>query len=192
MIRRDNSMRTLFSIIAAAMAMSVIGLSGAHASEVCVTCVAPAQTYRCTVVGDGAPADPRRLGLYCAYRIAQDEAHASCASVRKQTQCEGLQRQYGFDEAAAPKNFLVVEPDETADTASEQKQNDGPPRTVVEFTRETARQTTEGVKTATQETVETTRNLGQQVQHSVKGAAEAVDGAARATWRCVGSWFDDC
>jgi len=157
-----------------------------------VTCVAPAQTYRCTVLGDGAPADRRRQGLYCAYRIAQEEAHASCASARKETQCQGPERQYVFDDAAAPNSLAVVEPDADAEAATADKEKDGPPKTVVELTRETARQTSEGLKTATDKTVETTRGLGQQVQDSVKGAADVVDSAARATWRCIGSLFDDC
>ncbi len=167
--------------------------AGAEPNAICVQCTGPAQSYSCTVVGEDAPADRRRLGLYCAARIAEDEAHSTCAAVRREMQCEGVQRSYAYDGMArvpGPSGDAGEEP--VQDAGAQAAEKDGPPETMVELSRETARQTGESLKRAADETAETTRGVGKQVRDAAVGAAEAVDRAARNTIKCIGSLFDDC
>lgn len=173
----------------AVLAALCAALASAQAGEICIRCTGPEQTYRCSVLGADAPADQRRLGFFCASRIAQDEDHATCAAVRKEKQCQGAPRSYVYDATARVPGPLADE--RTEDQASEHEQ-DGPPRTVVDLTRETARQTEESLEKAADRTVETTRTIGERVRDAAEGTAGAVENATRATIRCIGSLFDDC
>jgi len=163
----------------------------AQSDEICVRCTGPAQTYRCTVQGDDAPKDLRGRGFYCASRIAEDEHHASCAAVRREMQCQGEPRSYVFD-AAKPLPGVLAHIEEPVQEEVRDKEKAGPPETVEELTRETARRTGESLEKAADQTVKTTRGIGEQVRDAVAGAAGAVDRAARGTVKCIGSWFDDC
>jgi hypothetical protein len=165
----------------------------AEPSAICVQCTGPAQSYGCTVAGADAPADRRRLGLYCAARIARDESHSTCAAVRREMQCKGVQRSYVYDgDARLPGTLTGAEPDPAQDPDAQAAEKDGPPETMVELSRETARQTGETLKRAADETAETTRGVGERVRDAAVGAAEAVDRATRNTIKCIGSLFDDC
>jgi len=168
-------------------------IAGAEPSAICVQCTGPAQSYGCTVEGADAPADRRKLGLYCAARIAEEEAHSTCAAVRREMQCEGVQRSYVFDATArVPGTSTDAERDPAQDSDAQAAEKDGPPETMVELSRETARQTGESLKRAADETAETTRGVGERVRDAAVGAAEAVDRATRNTIKCIGSLFDDC
>lgn len=185
-------MRLAIPFIAALLTGLWLGISGVEAGEICVKCTAPAQTYRCTVAGEGAPADLRRQGFYCASRIAADEDHDTCAAVRREKQCSGEPRRYVYDASAPVPQVLEPRRDDEAPASGRAKRKDGPPETMVELTRETARQTEESLEEAADETVETTRGVGEQVGDAVQDAAGAVDRAARNTVKCIGSWFNDC
>jgi len=175
------------------VALLMAGTSSVLARDICIRCTGPEQTYRCAVLGDAAPADLRRQSFYCAARIAEDEDHSTCAAVRKETQCRGVRRSYVYDASAPTLGPLAQdEPSAGEDEADNVNKEEGPPRTVVDLTRETARRTEEGLERAADETVETTRGLGQRVQDAAENAAGAVDRAARSTIRCIGSLFDDC
>jgi len=179
-------------MVAVALAF-LTGASAAGAGEICIRCTGPEQTYRCAVLGEGVPNDLRRQGFYCAARIARDEDHATCAAVRRETQCQGARRSYVYDpDAPEPAGFAGLEEPQPDAEAVAPGDEDGPPDTVVDLTRETARQTEEGLKEAADQTVETTRGIGEQVQDAAEGAASAVDRAARDTIRCIGSLFNDC
>jgi len=193
MIRRDQSMRVTFLTAVGLALMSGAQASDTSAGEVCIRCTAPEQTYRCDVLGGDAPADVYRIGLYCAARIAEDDGHAACAAVRKEPHCPGSTRSYVYD-ARLPAPWLPA-PDQHAEhegAAVSAQDRDGPPDTVVELTRETARRTEEGLERAADETAQTTRSVGKRVQDAAEGAVNAVDRAAQNTIRCIGSWFDDC
>ncbi len=182
-------------ILTTAAVLVALGASASRvpAGEICIRCTAPEQTYRCTVLGDAAPADHRRRAFYCASRIAQDEDHATCAAVRRETQCQGAPRSYVYDASTPLPAPLTDEPaDGDATQAGREVEKKGPPETVVDLTRETARQTEESLEEAAEQTVETTRGLGERVRDAAGEAAGAVDRATRATIRCIGSLFDDC
>jgi len=171
------------------MVSAIIPLTGlasdtgaARADQVCVKCSAPAATYRCELTGADVPSDARRVGFYCASRIARDEQHSTCAVVRREEQCAGQRRSYVFDASAPVPGSLLGDPEGSSTQPEEaRKTRNGPPETVEELTRETARRTGESLERAAKETVETTRGIG-----------EHVGDAARATWRCIGSLFDEC
>lgn len=193
MIRRYQSIRVKVLLAAAALPFLAGTASSTSAGELCIRCTAPERTYVCSVRGENMPPDERRLGFYCAARIAEDDDHATCAVVRNEKQCQGERRGYVFDATAALPGTLVDDgqPPEQEQAAGEDKP-EGPPRTVVELTRETARQTEEGLEKAADQTVETTRGIGERVQDAAKGAAGAVEQATRTTIRCLGSLFNDC
>jgi len=193
MIRRYQTMRkAILSLVAAILSL------GAHASsssagEICVICSAPEQTYLCSVVGADASTDQRRLGFYCVARIAEDEGHGSCAAVRNQQQCRGLRRSYTFDASAPAPGPLADDHRNQAEPAAGTVEHEGgPPETVVELTRETARRTGESLDKAAERTVETTRGIGERVRDAAQNAAGAVENATRTTIRCIGSLFNDC
>jgi hypothetical protein len=193
MIRRYQSIRVKAVLAAVALPFLAGTASSTSAGERCIRCTAPERTYLCSVRGENVPADERRLGFYCAARIAEDEDHATCAVVRKEKQCQGERRGYVFDATAPVPGALAddaqVPQQEQAAGAAEPE---GPPRTVVDLTRETARQTEESLEKAADQTVETTRGIGERVQDAAKGAAGAVEQATRTTIRCLGSLFNDC
>ena len=186
-------MRIMILPAAAVFAALCAALASAQAGEICIRCTGPEQTYRCSVLGADAPADQRRLGFYCASRVAQDEDHSTCAAVRKEKQCQGARRSYVYDATARVPGPLADErPEDQGREAERELEQDGPPRTVVDLTRETARQTEESLEKAADQTVETTRTIGERVRDAAEGTAGAVENATRATIRCIGSLFDDC
>lgn len=193
MIRRYQSRRVKALLAAAALPFWAGTASTTSAGELCIRCTAPEQTYLCSVRGENVPADERRLGFYCAARIAEDDDHATCAVVRKEKQCQGVRRSYVFDGTAPVPGALA---DDTRVPKREQAagaaETEGPPSTVVELTRETARQTEESLEKAADQTVETTRGIGERVQDAATGVAGAVEQATRTTIRCLGSLFNDC
>jgi len=137
--------------------------------------------------------DQRRLGFYCAARIAEDEGHGSCAAVRNPEQCSGLRRSYSFDASAPVPKPLAGDHRNEAESEAEIIEDEGrPPETVVELTRETARRTGESLDRAAERTVETTRGIGERMRDAAEHAAGAVENATRTTIRCIGSLFNDC
>jgi len=118
--------------------------------------------------------------------------------VRTQSQCSGDRRRYVYDgDRPLLPPLAKVHEDAGAHREREAEddgaaQKDGPPDTVVELTRETARRTSESLERAADETAETTRSVGERMRDAVSDTAGAVDRAARNTLKCIGSLFDDC
>ena len=193
MILRSQSIRLLIVGGVAALAMPVLGIPGLRADGICIKCTGPAATYRCAVQGADVPEDARSKRFYCASRIAEEEHHSACAAVRREKQCTGAQRSYVFDaRTPLPNDLRMPQERESSQRRGEAAETDGPPETVEELTRETARRTGESLERAADETVETTRGIGERVRGAASDAAGAVDRAARATFRCIGSLFDEC
>jgi len=162
-----------------------------QAGESCIKCTGPAQNYRCVVSGLGGSIDQRRLGFYCASRIARRKGHNACASVRQARGCDGVTLPLAYDPDPV-EPFASASPDGEKPREDEKARKDGPPETVVELTKETARQTEQSLRRAGEETAETTRGVGERVKDAVAGATTAVDRAARSTWKCIGTLFDEC
>ena len=143
---------------------------GALAQDVCIVCEEPRATYRC-IAQDGPtrPSDAH-LQLVCITEIAKSGGHASCSASRKQTgPCEGVIRQVV---AGAAPPVLSQPPGGAPDPAQGEaaKKPKGPPETVEELAKQTAKSTKEQI---------------------VK-AGDSVGGAAKKSWRCLTSLFKDC
>lgn len=158
-------------------------------------CTSPDQSYLCEVAGANLGDNSRTVGFYCAGRLAQEHGHRTCAVARDDAQCEGDYRRYVYERDAPSLPLLDQGPgaptqaqDAQAQEPQVAKEKKGPPETVVELTRETARKTGEGLKRAADETARTTRGFGERV----RDAADVVGRATRNTMKCIGSLFDDC
>lgn len=190
--RRYQRAGTLTGLAAACLGVASLFASAAQAGESCIKCTGPAQDYRCIVSGLDATVDQRRLGFYCASRIARQKGHNACASVRKARDCDGVTLRLAYDPDTGAPLAAVPPDDETPGETDQAGKEDGPPGTVVELTRETARRTGESLERARDETVETTRGVGERVKDAVSGAATAIDRATRSTLKCIGTLFDEC
>ena len=106
----------------------VLGLAvPASASEsYCVSCSGPQASYLCEVdIPDGV-VPTQSPQLYCAYRLADEGHHASCASRRADaTSCQGEPRKlsYGGPSLSAPSSTMApaaapVEPAAPADATT--------------------------------------------------------------------------
>lgn len=180
-------------------------ISPSAAQDICVRCTGPEQTYRCQVDGAGVPSDGRALSFFCAAKIAEENTHASCAVVRRPKECVGPLRTYAYDPEAVPQ-FGAPLPDGTESEAAQagpEKKREGPPDTLVDLTKETAKETGKVIskagekiggaaKTAAKATEKTTRKIGEKVRDVVTDAGKAVDQAARKTLKCIGSALQNC
>jgi hypothetical protein len=158
------------------------------AAEICVRCLGPERAYRCRLDGTH---DARRAGFICAARIAKEEAHDTCAVVRQQTGCTGDLRQYADDggqdlDTGAP--LAAASAPETVEPEPAQTPTEGPPGTLVDLTRQSAKQTERALGEAAEKTGEAARSLGE----TVRDAGTAVGRAARKTIKCLGSGLQKC
>lgn len=199
MTRRHQSNFLLAALAAGFTALAWPGGAVGEPSAVCVRCTGPAQSYLCEVSGANVGSGSRTAGFYCAARLAQEHGHRTCAVARNDVQCEGEYRHYVHEPGAAEVPTIGVAikdaPEAQSAEPSEQgaaKRKEGPPETVVELTRETARKTEESLKQAADDTAEATRGVGQRMRDAAAGAAETVGRATRNTIKCIGSLFDDC
>jgi len=195
MTRRPQSIFIYAALAAGLIAAFLPARAHGEPLSVCVRCTSPVQSYLCEVAGANLADGSRNAGFYCAARLAEEHGHRTCAVARNDARCEGDYRRYVYEPEAAgvPAIGVTAEelPEAEAAERAEQdakKQEKGPPETVVELTRETARKTGESLKRAADETAETTRSVGEHV----RDAADAVGRATRNAMKCIGSLFDDC
>ena len=94
-----------WTAVFAVAALALVGTSAeSAATDYCVTCKGPTETYRCRVQGDDAtPGDA--LKLYCVIRTAKEGGHASCSAKKATSDCEGLVKVYHYDGPALPENL---------------------------------------------------------------------------------------
>lgn len=169
---RGRVASTTMRWIRAAVVLAAVaaGEGNARAQDICIVCEEPRATYRC-VAQDGPtrPSDAH-LQLACITELAKSGGHASCSASRKQTgPCEGAVRQVS---AGAAPQVLSQPPGGTPDASRGEagKKPKGPPETVEELAKQTAKSTKEQI---------------------VK-AGDSVGGAAKKSWRCLTSLFKDC
>ena len=161
--------------------------AAASAQTVCVRCTGPDQTYACTAIADD-PVPDAALGLFCVSRIAGEHNHASCSIERSSTSCDGLAVSFDYDENAVPGAAANADPKpETADTP-----NDGEPRTLGEFTKETVDASAKAVKKAGENIGESAANAGKAAADAIKSTGKTVGNATKKTLKCLGSALNDC
>jgi hypothetical protein len=182
--------------------------ASAVAEEYCVVCTQPGATYRC-VVDDPVPttAVDARSQMICITELAKEGGHESC-SVRRAASgpCEGVLRTVSPPladppepiEEAAPSTLppadvpppavppAVTEmpppamPEATPAQEVEHKKSKEP-KTVEELAKQTLESSKKGLEKA-----------GDAVGSTAESAGSAVGNAAKKTWTCLTSLFQDC
>lgn len=202
--------------LAPVAALFLAGSGASGAQELCVTCEEPFAVYRCQI-DEHAPflATSPGAPLLCAKQLAQRGGHARC-SIRRDSSgpCEGelvvvaptadepsagmppglaeghvrggLNEGQPVDpeEPVAP----VAVPETAAPGGPDEPQPEGPPKTVEELAKRTARSSKEGLKTASDAVVGAAKKTGEKLEE----AGTAIGKAAKSTWRCLSSLFSDC
>jgi hypothetical protein len=181
----------------------------AQAAEYCVSCVSPDVSYRCEVGGPDAKADPRGW-LLCITELARTGGHESCSVERNAAPpCPGVHKVLAAPEGppveAPPVEAAVPPPDPPPklpnDAAAVEKAgaNKKGPRTVEELASDTYDASKDGLKKAGESVSSSAQKAGEAVTDTAKSAGEkigeagsAVGGAAKKTWDCLKSLFQDC
>jgi hypothetical protein len=189
-------MRLTCSLLLAATASAGLAAlaSVANAAEYCVSCAGPEAVYRCEIEGtpEGQGTDPKAQ-LLCITELAKSGGHESCAVTRgSSVPCAGETRLL-----AAPIGEPVPVPSVGADApvaippepAPEDAAGEGkPPRTVEEMAKNTVRSSKEGLEKAGETVVGGAKTAGEKIG----SAGSAVGSAAKKTWDCLVSLFNDC
>ncbi len=188
-------------------------------TTICVVCTDPDQTYRCSALReDGTPGNSGYQFL-CISEIAREMGHRSCA-VRRQNikDCDGIEKVVSYREnspadtipGAVPRDPAISPGDNTGvpadaaggDTAGNDG-NDEEPKTLLELTDQTVKNSQEQIK-KTGETIsgatkatgrkisDAAKKTGSTVGGAVKKTGEMIGGAAKSTYHCVTSLFTDC
>lgn len=75
---------------------------------------------------------------------------------------------------------------------AQERRNQGPPKTVEELAKRTAKSTKNGFEKAGDTVVKTAKNAGKAVGNVAKKVGDGVSGAAKKTWKCLSTLFGDC
>ena len=195
----------------------LLGTFPAAAESYCVACFGPDAVYRCVIEGkpEGAAPDPRHQ-IQCIKVLAKQGGHTRCSVERFSTEgCTGAIKV--IDPTAAPMP-LAPPPSEAAapglegpakaavpaglppapepppavaapaDSAAGAQPAGEPPRTVEELAKSTVQSTKKSLDTVTGTVKDTTQKAGDQIE----GVGSAIGSAAKKSWRCVSSFFNDC
>ena len=204
--------------LAVAMSMAVILLLAAgmplwaDEADYCIKCSGPGQapdkTYVCRIRAEGGSAQGRQL--YCIMNIARDNGHDSCAARSMAGGCEGTLVTYAISGGlpaapAAPAPAIPAglpsasRPDEEKQHHSAQK----PPRTLIEFSKQAARDTSKGFRKLGRNTQKGFRKLGRNTAKAIKKTGRKItrftkklgnniSKATRTTFNCLTSLFSNC
>ena len=193
-------------LVVPAFAFSVVfGVTPIGAAEYCVTCSAPAAMYACVVQGSlpDAPPDPREQ-LICIAELANSGGHDTCSVPRSAPKpCPGVLKIVAPSSAVPPPAPPQAEadswpadvmPSDNAGGVGAANPNVPPPakpnapRTVEELANETVKTSKQGLEKAGNAVTGTAKKAGEQVGK----AGSSVGKAAKKTWDCVVSLFNDC
>lgn len=213
---RDNSVSRCALRSAGVMLAFALAVMGNPASslarDLCVTCQEPFAVYRCAF-DENSPFHVTAPGasLVCARELAQRGGHARCGIQRNSFgSCEGELvyvtppaedrlpstpppgiaatldpegLRVPQDAMEANANIEPLEPVEDLEPVPK-----GPPKTVEELAKRTARSTKQGLQDAGDAVAGATRKTGEKIGE----AGSAIGGAAKSTWRCLSTLFTDC
>lgn len=90
-----------------------------------------------------------------------------------------------IEPAAAPEDASQDVPSKQEEAEAEPK---GPPKTVEELAKRTAKSSKKGLEDAGDAVVGVAKKTGEKLGE----AGDAIGGAAKSTWRCLSSFFSDC
>lgn len=186
------------SLTVAPLLLAITAQSPASAESYCVACYGPDAVYRCIVAdapADGSP-DPRNQ-VQCIKQLAQTGGHARCSVERFSTGgCNGpehvIHNATGLAPAAAslaPTEARTRPAPGAQDPAASSTAGAGqPPRTVEEMAKGTVESTKRGIDDVTGTVKSSTEKAGEQIS----GVGSAIGTAAKKSWNCVSSLFNDC
>jgi hypothetical protein len=179
-----------------ALVVASVGTAGAAAADVCVVCSGPDATYRCTVdqandIGRYRSGD-RVLQMLCISELARAGGHTKCRVSRDATGfCAGEPRTIGLAglEAALAHGSADAPPApvDGHQTPPAPAQG-GPPRTVEELARRTTQASSEQLRKAGEVMSDSASSAASRLER----AGDAIGRAAKKSWLCVTSLFNQC
>lgn len=194
-----------------AFAVAVMGSStSSTARDLCVTCQEPFAVYRCAF-DENSPFHVTAPGasLVCARELAQRGGHARCGIQRNSfASCEGelvvitppaddllpptppsgVAGAPNNEDLATPADPINENPEEAVQGEVLQPEPQGPPKTVEELAKRTAKSSKQGFKDAGDAVAGAAKTTGEKIGE----AGSAIGGAAKSTWRCLSTLFSDC
>jgi hypothetical protein len=203
-------------ILAAAATLAVAADPASASESYCVSCSGPIASYVCEVSLPDGVVPSQSPQLYCAYRLAAEGGHASCASRRAGvTPCPGDYRHLAYEgprllepatpaESDAPAGFdaapsMAVTEESAVAPSSEaaSEVGDTEAKTLVELTE----QVKEAIDGSSDE-AETEKDAARVTDGIVEGSsaapaepastADKIAGAAKTALNCLASWFAEC
>jgi hypothetical protein len=187
------------SISAGVLAAST---SAAVAESYCVACYGPDAVYRCVIadVPPSAAPDPRNQ-VQCIKQLAKSGGHSRCSVERFSTaNCNGAEKLVSTADAlpvAGPPPVTGEQSPSAAPkpadggTAKEPGTEPAPaqtPQTMEELAKSAAASTTESLNDVGGTVKSTTEKAGE----TIGGMGAAVGNAAKKSWNCLTSLFNDC
>jgi hypothetical protein len=184
---------------------SLLPWAAVHAQEsvdYCIRCMAPDVVYVCRVHGNSSSASGQQL--FCIMSLAQQYQHESCAASSQAGACTGQLVELAAPELPAAAAEGVEPPAEaTASGAAAAPAAAGPaeaePKTLVEFSKQTAKATADGIKSvgegadsAIRNTGEKINTLAQNVSSGLQNVGTGIKNATTKTIKCVSTLFTNC
>jgi len=175
--------------------------TAAAAESYCVACYGPDAVYSCVIadVPASAAPDPRNQ-VQCIKQLAKSGGHSRCSVERFSTaNCNGVEKVVSTAAGVpiagpAPEQESTPPPasksaDDIADKTSEPEPVPAQtPRTVEELAKSAAATTTESLNEVGGTVKSTTEKAG----NTISGMGSAVGNAAKKSWNCLTSLFNDC
>jgi hypothetical protein len=207
----------LRGILATAVALAVTAGPVSASESYCVSCTGPSASYRCEVTLPVGVVPSQSPQLYCAYRLAAEGGHASCASRRSgAAPCPGDYRQLAYTgpslvapatategDVSAPVDAMPasveLDDDDLAPPGESPAGADDPaPKTLVELTEQVGKAISgsvdgdEAAKDAAPITDDVTEDAFQTDMEPPQSTSEKITSAARTALNCLASWFEEC
>lgn len=189
-------MRAYLLLTSCAFAMSAalpLGqLRAGESVDYCVHCVNPDTTYVCRV--NAAASSAQGQQFLCIMNIAQQYGHDSCTAANQPDNCTGTLVVYDAIVPDARKTAAV--PEREAPPASPPQEatpaGSGEPRTLVEFSKQTAQSTKSGLQSVGRKTGEAIENTGEQIDGIANKLGRNIKKATSTTVKCLTSLFAEC
>lgn len=193
--------RGLWAIVSPLVIVASLGAPASASESYCVSCSGPQASYLCEVtVPDGIVAS-QSPQLYCAYRLANEGHHASCASRRADAaSCQGEVRKLAYEGASLSTPLTVTTP--AAAPADPTLPADG--ATAEPATGETATvpplepaAPAAAIVPAGEEADKDSSRVGEADVDRPAGDDEAstvdkISGVAKSAFHCLTSFFKEC
>ena len=174
----------------------------AQETDYCISCTNPDQTYICRVTAQNGQSQGQQL--FCIMNIARENSHDSCKAAAQQGSCSGTLVLYDVSNLApAPTPPTASEATAAATPPAQAAGNMGhatvkqankkqAPKTLVEFTKKTAKNTNKGFKNLGKDTGKAIKKTGSKITKFTKKVGKNISKATKTTFRCITSLFSKC